>query len=187
MEEDSLQRRGDALESAFFSKVDKELLDKMRESVEKEEAGTRLRSSTGIKDDKLIEDLLVLGVTDATMSALALFPLVWVAWADDRMESREKEAILKAAEQSNIDEGTPAMALLNAWLSERPTEEVIEAWSDHAHHLKTIATPETVERVKRTVVVRAQEVAEAAGGFMGVGTISPKEQEVLERLELAFR
>lgn len=186
MEENTLKKRGDVLEAAFFSKVDDKLMNDLRTQLEREEEGARLRASTGIQDDKLIEDLLVLGVTDSTMSALALFPLVWVAWADDRMESREREAILQAAKQSNIDSDTPAMALLESWLSERPSDEVIAAWSDYAHHLKNIASPETVERVRRTVVVRAQEVAESAGGFLGVGSISPKEQAILERLELAF-
>lgn len=187
MEEDSLHKRGEVLENAFFSKIDKSLLDNLKAEVAREEAGKRLKSTTGIQDDKLIEDLLVLGVTDSTMSALSLFPLVWVAWADGRMEPREKEAILKAAEKSNIDKDSPAMALLDAWLSQPPSNEVIDAWSDYAHHLKTIASPETVERVKRTVVTLAQEVAESAGGFLGVGSIAPKEQEILERLELSFR
>lgn len=187
MDKDSLHKRGDALESVFFTKLDSQLLNKLREDLDKEDEAERLRSSTGIKDDGLIDDLMVLGVTDSTMSALALFPLVWVGWADGRLLSAERDAILKAAEGSNIAADSPAMTLLKSWLDNKPTEELINAWTDYAHHLKKIAAPETVERVKRTVVVRAQEVAEAAGGFLGVGSISAAEQEVLEKLEMAFR
>ncbi len=187
MEEDSLHKRGHALESRFFSNVDRVLMDKLRQEVLQEEEHDQLKASTGINDDQLVKDLLALGINDATMSALSLFPLVWVGWADGKMESAEKDAIVAAAKDSNIEAGSPAMAMLSGWLDHKPSEEVIHAWCEYAKELKEIASPETVERVKRTVVIRAHDVAAAAGGFLGMGKVSSAEQAVLEKLEAAFR
>ena len=42
------------------------------------------------------------------MTALALIPLVEVAWADESMDDREKEAILAAAADEGLDEQDPS-------------------------------------------------------------------------------
>lgn len=78
------------------------------------------------------------------------------------------------------------MAMLTGWLKKAPGESVTQAWVDYIHALKASASPETVERVKQSVLQRAHEVADAAGGFLGMGRVSAKESGILQRLEQAF-
>jgi hypothetical protein len=40
--------------------------------------------------------------------------------------------------------------------------------------------------LRETVIGQARAVAEAAGGFLGLGKVSPAEDEMLRRLERAF-
>jgi len=186
MEDDSLQKRGNALEAQFFSEVDRKLLEKMRQDLQQQDQRQQLKASTGLIDDQLIDELLGLGITSDTMAALSLFPLVWVAWADGNVQLAEKDAILKAAKESNIEDGSPAMEMLKGWMKKAPGQEIIQAWLDYVKAMKAVATPETVQRVKTTVWKRAHQVADSAGGFLGMGRVSAKENEILRRLEQAF-
>jgi hypothetical protein len=186
MEDDSLHKRGNALESQFFNEVDRKLIEKLRSDLALESQRDRLKASTGLKDDAVLDELLALGINDDTMSALSLFPLIWVAWADGSVEPAERAAVLRAAMESGVSEGSPAMEMLSGWLKKAPGEDVTQAWVDYIHALKASASPETVERVKQSVLQRAHEVADAAGGFLGMGRVSAKESGILQRLEQAF-
>lgn len=186
MEDDSLHKRGHALEAQFFSEVDRKLIEKLRADMAVESQRDRLKASTGLKDDAVLDELLGLGINDDTLSALSLFPLVWVAWADGSVEPAERTAVLRAATESGVAEGSPAMELLTQWLKKAPGEDMTHAWVDYIHALKASATPETVQRVKQSVLQRAHDVADAAGGFLGMGRVSAKESGILRRLEQAF-
>lgn len=186
MAEDSLHKRGQALEDQFFNEVDRKLIEKLREEREHQNERERLRASTGLKDDQVLEELLALGINNDTMSALSLLPLVWVAWADGNVQPEERAAVLSAASESGITEGTPAMALLSGWMKQKPSPEMLEAWMDYVRALKAVATPETLQRVKQSILMRAHEVADAAGGFLGIAKVSARESGVLSELEKAF-
>lgn len=186
MEDDSLQKRGNALEAQFFNEVDRKLIEKLRADLAHESASDRLKATTGLKDDGVIDELLALGINDDSISALSLFPLVWVAWADGSVEPAEKAAIMKAAAESGIESGSPAGQLLNEWLKRAPGDEVVQAWVDYIGALKSAAGAATFQRVKQTVMQRAHDVADAAGGILGLGRVSSKERGVLQKLEQAF-
>lgn len=186
MDDDSLQKRGNALEAQFFSEVDRKLVEKLRAEIAHKTAADRLKSSTGLQDDAVISELLGLGINDETLSALALFPLVWVAWADGTVEPAERAAILKAAADAGIESRSAAAALLEVWLKKSPSEEVATAWVDYVRALKAAAGSATVQRIKQSVLERAARVADSAGGILGLGRVSAKERGVLQRLERAF-
>lgn len=187
MDHDGLQQRGRALENLFFENLDQQLVAKLRESSAKEQAQDNLVAATGISDPELASDLVGLGIETSTMSAFSLFPLVWVAWCDKTMTDSEKAAIIKAAKENNIADGSEAMQLLQSWLKNNPCDEIKDAWIDYAGELKNIAAPETVDRVKRTVIARAKQVSTAAGGFLGLtSSCSEIEKQTLDRIEKAF-
>ncbi|MBL8853558.1 MAG: TerB family tellurite resistance protein [Planctomycetaceae bacterium] len=186
MEDDSLQKRGNALEAQFFSEVDRKLIEKLRADIAHKSARDRLKSTTGLADDAVLDELLALGINDESVSALSLFPLVWVAWADGSVDPAEKAAILKAASDNGIDSDSVAAHLLNEWIRRAPAEEVVQAWVDYIGALKAAAGEATFQRVKQTILQRAYEVADAAGGILGLGRVSSKERGVLRRLEQAF-
>ncbi|MBL8892721.1 MAG: hypothetical protein JNL67_22275 [Planctomycetaceae bacterium] len=186
MDDDSLQKRGNALEAQFFNEVDRKLIEKLRADIAHKTAADRLKSSTGLKDESVIAELLGLGINDETVSALALFPLVWVAWADGAVESAERTAVLKAASEAGIESRSAAAALLEEWLKKAPGEEVATAWVDYVQALKAAAGLGTFQRIKQSVLERAYQVADSAGGILGLGRVSAKERGVLQRLERAF-
>ena len=60
------------------------------------------------------------------------------------------------------------------------------AWSDYIEALEEQLTVEQLQILRREVVDRARTVAAAAGGFLGLKTISDSEERALARLEAAF-
>jgi hypothetical protein len=47
--------------------------------------------------------------------------------------------------------------------------------------------PQELASLKAGLMERAKAVARASGGFLGVGAVSAAEQDVIDRLESAFR
>jgi hypothetical protein len=154
---ESLRARGKALEEAFFRK-EQERLREIQSMLHSEQSATQaLREASGIDDEAVLQQLASLGVRAETLAALTLIPLVEVAWADDRMEEREREAVLAGAESSGIAVDSPSHGLLERL------------------------------RLRENLVGRARRVAEAAGGFLGLrDPVSKVENAVLEDLATLF-
>ena len=176
-----------SLEEAFFAKKNAELLEKLREKARLEERRQAMREVVPNADDALVDHLLDIGLNPETVLALVLVPLVVVAWADGTIDPRERTALLKAAEERGVAPGSVARQLLEGWFEQRPAPRLLEAWKRYAR-----AVWGTLEETQRRAVhVRmielARGVAEAAGGFLGLGSkISPAERAVLDDLERAL-
>jgi hypothetical protein len=135
----------------------------------------------------LTEKLVGLDIGPETWAAVSLVPLVEVAWADGRVEAKEKWAVLSAAEANGIAPGSPSHTLLESWLARRPDGRLLEAWGLYIVDL--CATLEEAEKsaVREQVLGRARRVAESTGGFLGLGSkISSEEEIVLSELAKAF-
>jgi hypothetical protein len=175
------------LEAAFFRKVDVKILDDMRSRMAKDQAIERLASDTGIHDQDVLQELLDLDFTPQNLLALWLVPLTQVAWADGKVDRAEREAVLKALRKHGYSEDSPAWHLLESWLDHKPCDEVLTAWKDYAK-----ATVETAGQ-KRLILLRnelrnlTREVANAAGGVFGFGSVSDAEEAVLQQIEDALR
>jgi len=75
---------------------------------------------------ELEQTLLALGLRPSSYRALMLLPLVYVAWADGKMESVEVERIRQfAAERLHLTPDTAAV--LNGWLKEAPSQHFVES------------------------------------------------------------
>jgi len=185
---DSLHQRGKALEDSFFRLKDCQLLERLRQEMEARSAIDSLKSASGISDPETLEGLVEHQVTAETMTSLAMVPLVVIAWADDKLSPDEKRAILKAAHQAGIEEGTAAHQLLDSWLSEKPDEDLWEAWKQYVHALKEQMSSAPFNQLKQTILRRAKEIAKVAGGILGttVGAISIYEEKKLKELEEVF-
>ena len=121
------------------------------------------------------------------MAALGLVPLIEVAWADGRMEDAERKAVLTAARARGIDDASPAGLLLDGWLSNSPPPRLLEVWTEYVKALSESLDAAARDALRDDVIGRAREVAEAAGGFLGMSSkISQAERAMLERLEAAF-
>ena len=186
MEEHVLNSRRKALEESFYSKLDQELLDKLKTEIDQQEQKEQLAACSGITNDELLDRLIQRGIDAPTWAAISLIPLVEVAWADGKMESQERDAILQAAEQSGLEPETPSYILLQQWLEQKPDANLRDTWKQYISELAKDADPEAKPKFREAVLGRAKMVAEAAGGFLGMGSkISAAEQEVLDDLESA--
>jgi hypothetical protein len=181
-----LKSRGRALEESFFARQNEELLQKMRQRAATEARREALAATTGIKDEAVLDRLIELDLHEEGVCAAALVPLIEVAWADGSIQDQERAAILKAAEDAGISQGTVAHELLENWLDQQPDQQLLEVWKDYVGALVESMGPEAAAKLKQDLLGRARSVAEAAGGILGLGSVSKEEKQVLAELEKAF-
>ena len=185
---DPLKDRRKALEEEFFSKENARLAAELRLKRMTDEAKAAMSRVSGIEDGPVLDKLVELGIGAGTLAAMTLVPLVEVAWADGKMDRKERDAILKGAEAQGVEPGSDAFALLEDWLANRPPPRLLAAWRDYVGALCEEMLPEDRKQLKREVLSRARAVAEAAGGFLGMGDkVSLEEEQVYGILETAFK
>jgi hypothetical protein len=182
-----LSDRRKALEEQFFRKQEAELVAKLRVKQEREGAKKSLAEVSGISDQAVLDHLLNVGVDARTSAALTLVPLVEVAWADGKLEDAERKAVLQAAESCGIRTGGESHQLLESWLTHRPDQQLRTAWVEYAKAACASMNAAEKERLKSELLGRARRVAEAAGGFLGLGPkVSRAEEITLAELHKAF-
>ena len=185
---DSFERRRQALEEEFFKKQNQALLEKLRDQMESDQPKAVLRKITGIADDKALDTLVALHVNHETLAAFALYPLVEVAWADGRVDDREREALLAAAAEQGIAPGTAVHEAFERLLRDEPTSAVREAWHAWVKALRERVEPAEAAKIASGLASQARAVAEASGGFLGVGRrVNDREQVVIDAIATAFR
>ncbi len=187
MSEEFLGDRRKALEESFFAKENEKLRHALQEKETVRTAKEALGEASGISDDAVLEHLMALDIGSDTVAALSLVPLVEVAWADGSVDDNERDAILAAAEAAGLARESASGRLLDGWLTQRPDREVLSAWKEYVEALCATLTDDGKNALKRDLVGRARSVAEAAGGFLGLGSkVSKSEQDMLDELERAF-
>lgn len=185
--EDSLHERGKAMEDLFFKQTDEKLLDNLRHEMEAKETRDALQAASGIGDAAVLDALIEAGITPESLTSISLVPLVIVAWADKKMESAEKSAILQAADVVGVKTGTVGYATIVNWLEKHPKPELLKAWKAYIAALKTTLDAAAYTQLKHSILGRAEQVAESAGGFLGlVNKVSDAERNVIDDLRKAF-
>ena len=184
---EELNRRGHALEDAFFKQRDNELLAKLRADVEGQDHRSALRTVSQIDDDATLDLLVAHQITPETWTSISLIPLVAVAWADGKMDEKERLAVLRSAHESGVAEGTIAHHLLEDWLANKPDDGLLKSWEGYVKELKTKIGETELDQLKKSVMGRARLIAEATGGYLGfINAIAPSEEKVLKELEETF-
>jgi len=187
MADEFLGDRKKALEESFFAKENARLLERLKSESKEQEAAAALAAVTGMNDRDVLEQLVALGIEADTWAAISLVPLVEVAWANGKVEPKERRAVLSAAEAGGIAPGSPSHQLLERWLDHRPDGRLMKAWGEYIVDLCANLGDGEKTLVKEDIIGRARAVAKAAGGFMGLGSkISAEEEVVLRQLEKAF-
>ena len=175
------------LEDEFFLKEDAKLLARLREMRKLEETKEALAEASGISDPQVLAKLIQLDVQVETLAALSVVPLVEVAWADGRIEERERDAIMQGAQSLEIKPGSIEYDLLDEWLKHQPEPTLLAAWSQYVQGLCAQMSPPEKEAFRTSFMGKARAVAEAAGGFLGIGNkVSPAEEKMLKTLADAF-
>jgi tellurite resistance protein len=175
------------LDDSFFRKPRAELLERLRgaERTRTQQMET-LAEVSGIDDVGVLEKLVLLGIRSETLAALTLYPLVAVAWADGKVDRREREAVLRGAAECGVEPGSVSHDLLAGWLEERPDSVLLSAWQGLVGELARQVDAEWRVVFARELLGRAQAVAEASGGFLALEKTSADEQSVMDRLRSAF-
>ena len=187
MSSDSFAERGKALEESFFAKRNRELLEQLRSQQAAEAQAEELTRVTGIADASVIQHLVKLGLGSETIAAVSLVPLIQVAWADGKLETKEREAVLSAAREDGIESESPSYRLLQSWLEEAPEPKLMTVWQEYVSSMASSLSTDARDQIKSQLIGRARRVAEASGGLLGLGRkISPEEQRVLDDLQKAF-
>ena len=185
MSKEALKERKDALENEFFKKQDKKAVEELRAKQAQDELRTALDQVSGISDSETLDALIEIGITAQTFTALTLVPMVVVAWADDKLENTERSAIMQAFRQANGNES--ASDLLEEWLANRPGPALLDSWKGYIKAVLEELSPQARESLRARLIGGARDVAEAAGGFLGLGNkVSASEGKVLEALEACF-
>jgi hypothetical protein len=174
------------LEDEFFRKEDQRALARLRDISERAATREALIRVSGIKNEATIERLVALGIRPEVVGALAIIPLVEVAWADGSLDPRERDAVLARAATAGITPGTTEHDLLKSWLERQPEPSLLTAWTHMVEGLSEQMTGAQMEEFRRGLLDRARAVARASGGFLGVGAVSAAEQDMIDRLGSAF-
>ena len=183
MSEDAFERREKALEDEFFHRVDEKLRQELRRSMERDRSREALAEATGFCDEALLNSLVDSGIQATTLTALTLVPAIFVAWADDTVDSLETETIMKAATERGINEDGVALQLLESWLKKRPPKSLWETWTRYVHAVKETLDDAASTALSNEVQRLAKAVAESSGGVLGFGKTSKSEQAVLDKIK----
>lgn len=188
MAEPELSDLGASLTDSFYKGLDRNAI---LAAIERRKAGPDAASTViavwGIEDPTVLDRLLRLGLSSETVAALSLTPLIVVAWADGKVDKKERAAVLAAAEQYGLDRSDVSYLLLEGRLSERPGSELLDTWKTYVRMLTRALDRDTLATLRGEMMARARQVAEASGGLLGLGSkISSQELAKLDELEQAF-
>jgi hypothetical protein len=172
------------LEEQFFKSLDHQLLERLREKNEIEHTAETIMQLTGISDHAVAAKIASLKVSSETLAAFRLVPLVAVAWASDYIDPNEKYVIDQAAEKAGLDEA--AMNLLGEWIKNRPGSELLDTWCDYAAALVASLDESHRRSLRDQILSQATQVAQAAGGILGFGSISPGEKATIDKIRSAL-
>ncbi len=184
--------RGRAFETDYFHKQDAKLLAKMRERAALQEVAQALAEKLRVDDVELLRRVADLGLDRETGHAILLAPLVQVAWAEGEVTEPERAVVFEIAESRGIGPGSPGHAQLDAWLRQRPSDELFETALEVMKVAATVLPSEEREERIRVVVDACKRVAEASGGglarLLGMGSaVSGDEAGVLEAITAQLR
>jgi hypothetical protein len=172
---------------AMFHVQDQRLRQAFRERMEKMERRDQLAQVSGIRDDAVLDRLIELEIGPEALAALEVVPLVFVAWADGKVQAEEREAIFALAKAAGIEPQDGRYPLLEHWLKRRPGTDMLQAWKHYVKGLCQTLNGQEIEKLQHELLDRARTVSQVAGGFWGFGDkTSPAERVVLDELEQAF-
>ncbi len=132
-----------------------------------------------------------LGVAKDAYRVLGLLPLVYVAWADGKIQDAERTQIFRHAGEMGwlLDGGEQT---LQGWLQTKPTEDQVKTGIKLLNHLAGETRDDGVgadltETSLSMLLVFCRNVAQSAGGFLGFGAkVSDHEDAALANIAEAL-
>jgi tellurite resistance protein len=169
-------------EERYFKELEMERRAQLRKKLDK--AASQLQDKRKIADTVGTEDLDIvrriraLGFDGDSARVFDLLPLIHVAWADGSIQRGERAAIFRVLESRNISPDSSAFTLIASLLEERPSE----AYMDESLALLRAIVRDRAECC-RNIVDLCVTVADASGGFLGLGDkIANEERELIQAI-----
>ena len=128
------------------------------------------------------------------LAALALAPLVEVAWADGVVTPAERQGVLDAAKAIGIDQSSDfCRSTLRRWLHEPPPTEALQEWRRLLAPTLARSAGRTARKSHKRLLEEARKIAkmdelpfEAGGSLDARAGITDEEQRVLDALARAL-
>jgi len=128
------------------------------------------------------------------LAALALAPLVEVAWADGHVTPAEREAVLEAAKALGLGQRSEfCRSTLRRWLNEAPPTAALEQWRSLLAPTLAESTSRPARKARNRLLSEAVKVAKMDGLDFEEGAaideragITDDEQRVLDELAAAL-
>lgn len=175
MTKNAFKERERALEDQFFHRVDEKLLVSLRASLALEAQRQRLVEATRFDDETLLNELVRLGISAQALSAVSLVPLV-LAWADGKVDDKERLSILRAAQEQGIAEEGHAAKILEDWMENEPGPQLASMWRHFVRASARRLSDESKNAMRSAVLRQTEAVARLSGGHLGLGSVSPEEK-----------
>lgn len=187
MGQSAFDTRGKGFEVEYFRKKDRQLVEKLKEVFHRKIDKDGIRKSTGITDERVLDNLVALNLSGELMAAFKFFPLVEIAWADGAIDARETAAVLAAVEKQGIPRGSAAHAMLENALKNGPRPDARKAWYMFAEELRKTLNPAELATFRNDLLAQARTVAEASGGILNMAmTVAGSERKVIQAVEKAL-
>ncbi len=128
------------------------------------------------------------------LAALALAPLVEIAWADGHVTPAERQAVIEAAKLIGLDRSSEfCRSTLLRWLHDAPPTEALENWRRVLAPTLAEADSRTARKSEARLLDEARRVAKMdersfieGGPLDARAGITPEEQRVLDELSAAL-
>src|SRR5262245_26491851 len=182
MSKDVVSSRPPRQEERYFQQIERELIEKLRKHGEENSRRRALSEQTGIIDPTILADLRTLGYTTETLALLYLVPIVQVAWADGHVSDREQKMIEEIALARGIDESSPVGQQLRSWLAQRPSDADFDKTMRVIGAILQARSDTERAKTNRDLLSLCTAVADASGGILGIGRVSPGEKQLLARI-----
>lgn len=180
MNQQNFRDKKNALETQFLG------TSEIRVQLDNKTTAEQLGHVMLLSDAVILNRLVGLGFTGSTGVALALVPVVQVAWADGKIQKAERDAVLGGSGECGIFEGSEMRTLLASWLKSPPQPALFAAWTEFVQIFSACVPGGELDTIRDEISSLAESIAKAAGGILGIGRISKSEEDMLRRVRGAF-
>lgn len=183
----AVARKLTRLEEAHCFRDSLELRCQFRQTTLSEQRFDELMQASQIDDRELIAQLIAFGFDKETIVALPLLPLAEIAWASGEVTAQERMVATCCVVESELIGNPAAVAIFQAWLHQRPNENLGRLWWQYAKHCTEEMRPGLRAAIGERLKSQATQIAEASGGCLGIGRICEAEQCVLDRITQLYQ
>jgi uncharacterized tellurite resistance protein B-like protein len=155
---------------------------RLDEASERAKNRRAIADTVGTEEPPLLDRLEQLGFTGDSARVIDLLPLVHVAWADGKVDRRERAAVLAVVDHRGIAKDSDACLLVESLLEQRPSETFM------AESLALVAELAAKRGNHGAELVElCADVAEASGGLFGFGArVDEAEYDLIRRIAEVF-